>query len=365
MTVASPTAAPTSDEADRIARAGAPYPYPEPLPAGAQDAHARAVVRASRTYARCAALLGTPGVAVLAIPLVFRSWPAFVLFGCGVLALVAAAVAMPRLAVAARRHRAVLAAYDLAVTASGEVRPIQVLPVRGIAGDVRVEAEKALRTRRRVVLAAALVLGTFTAVWVLLHSGPAKPGPAATGPALGVVLLGGLMLLGVMHTALVRVVDASGGRIRRERITGLGGVLFVIAIFAGITAGNAAHASMKDAEPGIEVLATVQSCSTGGRSPRCFGTWTVDGEVYSGYMPASRPRGWSPYIPIKVSAEQPGIVLTMKNPWFARYGVLGAGAALALLGLSWIWLLRGANRVLRDAAAGHLPEPARPNGGRR
>lgn len=356
------TAPQLSIEADRIARAGAPYPYPEPVPATAQDAHARAIVRASRAHARCAALLVTPGVAVLAVPLAVRSWPAFVLFGCGVLALAVAAVAMPQLAATARRHRAVLAAYDLSVTDAGVVRPMLTVTARGIAGDVRVEAEKALRTRRRVVLASTLLIAGYTGAWVLLHSGPGDPGPAKTGPLLGVLLLGGLVLLGVMHTALVRVVDASGGRIRRERITGSGWVLFAIAIFVGITAGTAADASAKEDEPGREVLATVEWCSEGGRSPRCYGTWTVDGEVYSGYMPANLRREWSPYIPIKVSAERPGNVLTMKNPWFARYAVLVTGPVLALRVLVWTRLLRGANGVLRDVAAGHLPEPTRRRG---
>jgi hypothetical protein len=299
---------------------------------------------------------------VLAVPLAFRSWPALVLFGCGVLALAVAAVAMPRLAATARRHRAVLGAYGLSATDAGEVRPILVVPARGIAGDVRVEARKALRTRRRVVLASALLLAAYAAVWVLLHSGPARPSTAAAGSVLCLVLLAGLVLLGVMHTALVRVADASGGRIPHVRIAGIGGFVFFVAFFAVITAGNAAAAAAKEAEPGRAVLATVLSCTTSGRSDRCYLTWPVDGEIYSGYLPGARPRDGSPYIPIKVSAANPEIILTVSNPWSSHYGPLAGGAFLALLGLVWARLLRSANGVLRDAAAGHLPEPARASG---
>jgi hypothetical protein len=201
----------------------------ESLTDEARDRHVRGIVRGEREFDRWGLYLAAPGVVLLIVAGKVQSWTAIALFGCGVAALAIAAAAMVPLARTLERHRAVLAEHGVFVSGKGEVRT----PPRAAAGhraglDLASEARKALRTRRRVIVASTVLLTVFVAAFAAVVRGAIDEDWDNTVFAIAfcLLLLVALCLLAMSNTSLARVVDASGRRIAHHSITGYGHVIF-------------------------------------------------------------------------------------------------------------------------------------------
>jgi hypothetical protein len=219
---------------------------------------------------------------------------------------------------------------------------------RAHADRVAAEARRALRVRRAVIIASALLLAPYFLVVTVVLGVPGKPGPAVPGMVFGVTVLAGLVLLAMINTALVRVVSASGERIAHSRIAGFGHVVFAAVFVTGIFAGNVVEMVMAEREPAQRVTATVWDCSGRGA---CAGTWEVAGQLHSGSLPVkgSNERVGE-QIQMEVSANDPEVVLTPLDPLRARYVLWGSLVVTTGLGVVWARRLRRANGVLREAA---------------
>jgi hypothetical protein len=166
--------------------------------------------------------------------------------------------------------------------------------------------------------------------------------------------------MGVLVGAVALVIAATGGvvlgrAVERVRMAGtlgprrtVGIWLFLVAIVVGVFAGEAVRSVVLDGEEARVVAGYVSSC-TGGRVPGCYGSWELDGQVYTGSVPFRYDR-LGEIVEFEVSAARPDLVLTQRDPLLTGYGVWPAAAGMIVLAVRWTGAVRVLRRSLRAVA---------------
>lgn len=223
---------------------------------------------------------------------------------------------------------------------------------RGVQGaDLPSAARRALRIHG-VVVAVCATLAVVNVLVAIRTLGRVELDQRWIGVLVAAVALVIAATIGVLLGKAVNRVRATAGTLRPHSTVGVW--LFLVAVIVGVLAGEAVRSVVLDHEPARVATGYVSSC-TGGKAPGCYGSWELDGRVYTGSVPFRRDR-LGEVVEFEVSAARPDLVVTRRDP-LVGYGVWPAAAGMIVLGVRWARAARGLRRSLRAVSEAGSVDP--------